>query len=60
MNTSSEGAPSSLMRTIERMTMRQRARAQEIARRTKALEEEPPSRQRMWRETKIEILGRHE
>lgn len=60
MNTFNEGLPSSLSRRLERMTIKQRARAQELARRTKAVAEQPPSRPRTWRETRIEILGRHE
>lgn len=60
MNTSNEGAPSSLVRTLERMATRQRARSEELARRTKQLEEQPPLRRRTWRETKTEILGRRE
>jgi hypothetical protein len=60
MSISYAAAPSSLARAIERMTTKQEALAQELARRTKALEERPlRRRRRTWRETKTEILGRH-
>jgi hypothetical protein len=58
MSTSSAAAPSSLAQAIERMTVKQHARAQELARRTKALEQESTrGRRRTWRETRSEILG---
>lgn len=61
MSTSNAAAPSSLARAIERLTMKQQARAQELARRTKALEQQQQrGRRRTWRETKSEILGPHE
>ena len=61
MSTSNAAEPSSLALAIERITMKRQALAQELARRTKALEERPRhARRRTWRETKFEILGRPE
>ena len=61
MSISYAAAPSSLAHAIERIQIKQQALAQELARRTKALEERPlRSRRRTWRETKNEILGPHE
>jgi hypothetical protein len=61
LNTSNAASPSSLARAIERMTTKRRERAEELARRTKALEERPhQARRRTWGETKTEILGHHE
>jgi hypothetical protein len=61
MSTSNAAAPSSLVHAIERIAKKQQARAQELTRRMKAVEERPlRSRRRTWAETKIEILGRHE
>jgi hypothetical protein len=61
MNTSNDAAPSSLALAVERMTTKQRAWAEELARRTRALEQRAPGgRRRTWRDTKTEILGHHE
>jgi hypothetical protein len=61
MSTSNDEAPSSLVLAIERITTKRQAWAQELARRTKALEDRPRrARRRTWRETKFEILGHPE
>jgi hypothetical protein len=60
MTTSKGEARSSLALAIARITTKQQERAQELARRMKELEEHPRARRRTWRETKNEILGRHE
>ena len=61
MSTSNDAAPSSLATAISRITMKQRALAEELARRTEALaRRKRRDRDRTWRQTKIEILGHHE
>lgn len=61
MSTSNDASPSSLALAIATITTKQRAVAEELARRTQALERRTPrARARTWRQTKSEILGHHE
>jgi hypothetical protein len=61
LNTSNAASPSSLASFRRHPFDGTRERAEELARRTKALEERPRhARRRTWGETKTEILGHHE